>query len=70
MYGHFLPTEYTGYADALGRPAGAPYTHPEHRVPADGQGDGAARPTSGTGFRLPAVGNDPEIPDYALRPEG
>ena len=29
VYGHFLPLEYTGYADALSRPADAPYTHPE-----------------------------------------
>jgi integrase len=67
VYGHFLPTEYTGYADALSRPAGAPYAHPEHRSPADSQGDGAASPTSGTGFRLPAVEHEPQIPDHALR---
>jgi len=59
------PRRHTGYADALSRPAGAPYTHPEPLVPADGRGDSATSSTSGTGFRLPAVGDDPQIPDHA-----
>ena len=67
VYGHFLPTEYTGYADALSQPSNAPYAHPEPPVPAGAGDDSAASPTSGTGFRLPAVGDAPQIPDHARR---
>jgi len=42
VYGHFLPSEYTGYADALLQPHNAPYAHPEPLVPAD-TGAGAPR---------------------------
>ena len=66
VYGHFLPSEYTGYADALSQPPNAPYTHPEALVPADAPDDGAASPTSSTGFRLPAGGDDAKVSDHAL----
>ena len=66
VYGHFLPSEYTGYTDALSRPLSAPYTHPDRRSPADGQGDGAASSTRGTGFRTSAFVHHPQIPDHAL----
>jgi hypothetical protein len=71
VYGHFLPSEYTGYADALSQPSNAPYTHPEPLVPADAQDESLASATGGTGFRLPVVGDDSQIPDHAQqhRPE-
>ncbi len=69
VYGHFLPSEYTGYADALSRPPDAPYTHPERGSPADSQGDGAASGPGSTGFRLPVVLDESQIPDHALRSE-
>ncbi len=56
-----------GYADALSRPADAPYTHPEPLAPADALDDGAASDPGGAGFRLPAVGDDAEIPGHAPR---
>ena len=65
VYGHFLPTEYTGYADALSRPPNAPYTHPEPLVPADTVDDDAASSTSSTGFRLEVGGDEAQIPDHA-----
>ena len=68
MYGHFLPSEYTGYADALSRPPNAPYAHPGPLGPADALDDDAASPTRGTIFRLPVVGDDPKIPDHAQQP--
>ena len=71
MYGHFLPSEYTGYADALSRPPNAPYAHPEALVPTEDQGDGAASPTRVTSFRLPVIEDRAQIPDHAQehRPE-
>jgi integrase len=71
VYGHFLPTEYTGYADALSQPHNAPYAHPAPLVPAGAGDDSAASATRGTGFRLPVVGDHSQVPDHAQqhRPE-
>ncbi|MBW2397474.1 MAG: site-specific integrase, partial [Deltaproteobacteria bacterium] len=65
VYGHFLPSEYTGYADALSRPPNAPYAHPEPLDPADALDGSPASPTRGTGIHLPAAGDHPQIPDHA-----
>ena len=65
MYGHFLPSEYTGYEDALSRPPEAPDAHPDPLVPASIGDDRGASSTSGAGFRLPIVGDDAQIP-YAI----
>jgi len=48
VYGHFLPSEYTGYADALSQPPNAPYAHPEAFVPADALDESLASPTRDT----------------------
>ena len=66
VYGHFLPSEYTGYADALSRPAGAPYTHPEALAPADARANRTTSAPGGTGFRPSAFADDAQIPDNAL----
>jgi hypothetical protein len=67
VYGHFLPSEYTGYADALSQPPNAPYTHPEPLVPADALDDDAASATRGTGFRPSTFADQTQIPDHAQR---
>jgi hypothetical protein len=43
---------------------------PERLVPADAMAGHDASATNGTGFRLPAVGGHPHIPDHAQKAEG
>jgi hypothetical protein len=39
VYGHFLPSEYTGYSDALSRPANAPlYLRQREQQPSQHRG--------------------------------
>jgi hypothetical protein len=65
LVGHFLPSEYSGYADAFAGAPGEPDTHPEALVPADTGDERPASAPGGTGFQLPVVEDGTQIPDHA-----